>query len=68
MKVCFDVHGRNESELLDAAKNVLDTFTGGQPRRWHIDVEAHEEERAVGGLILVWRGEVVAEHDDREVP
>ena len=64
MRVCFDVYGANEKELYDQAKRMLETFSEG--RRWNIDMEAHEEERATDGRVLVWRGEVMAEHEDLE--
>jgi hypothetical protein len=64
MRVCFDVHGTDEAELLAAAHRILDAFSEG--KRWNIDIVAHAEAMTTDATVQMWRGEVEAEHEDPE--
>jgi len=64
VRVCFDVHGTSEDELLAAVHKVLDNFSTG--KRWNIDITAHAELMDHNDSVLNWRGEVEAYHEDPE--
>jgi putative lipoic acid-binding regulatory protein len=64
MRVCFDVHGASEDELLAETHKVLDRFSKG--KRWSIDITAHAELVDQLDAVQSWRGEVEAYHEDPE--
>jgi len=64
VRVCFDVHGGNEAELLTEAHRILDSFSEG--KRWNLDITAHAEVIDHDDTVRSWRGEVEAFHEDPE--
>ena len=64
--VRYDVHAPNARELLRKGRDVLSQFSddGLNMKRWTIHVDVYEETVAADGTVVMWRGEVTAEHHD----
>lgn len=66
--VRYDVHARTATEMLRVGRAVLSQFSDGVMNldRWTIHVDVYEETVASDGTVLLWRGEVTAEHHDHD--
>lgn len=61
VRITYDVHGQDETEVLTKARDILATFTNhGEDYALHIEV--FEESSMMGGAVALWRGEVRAEY------